>query len=132
MKGLGFLRALAVGASLTIGGVLAPSKLAMPPRAAIELRRGKGKGSAPALRMYRAAQRVSKRIVDSGFWRLTDTVSRNRKGTPEQQTARIAAAEDKRARRALVADRNAWRCYVGNPCLDCSNRHNPTFVNRSE
>lgn len=132
MKGIGFLRSLALGVACTVGGALAPSRLPMPPRAAVELKRGKSKGSAPALRLYRAARRVGERIVDSGFWRLTDTVSRNRKGTAEQQAARLVAADAKRARRALVAGHNAWRCYVGNPCLDCSNRHNPTYVNRSE
>ena len=49
-----------------------------------------------------------------------------------QQQARIEAAQAKRARRALTADRNAWRSFTGNPCLTCSDRHNPTHVNRSE
>lgn len=55
-----------------------------------------------------------------------------RRGTPEQQAARIEAAELKRAIRALTADRNAYRSWCGNPCLSCSDHHNPTFVNRSE
>lgn len=63
----------------------------------------------------------------------TVTVSRNRPSpTSPEGRARIEAAELKRARRALIADRNAYRSWCGNPCLAGSDRHNPTFVNRSE
>ena len=59
--------------------------------------------------------------------------SRNRPSpTSPEGRARIEAAEQKRAVRELIADRNAYRSWCGNPCLSGSDRHNPTFVNRSE
>lgn len=68
---------------------------------------------------------------------LFDPFSRSPWARPSRRTtadsmARIEAAEQKRAVRALIADRNAYRSWCGNPCLSGSNRHNPTFVNRSE
>lgn len=130
MKGMDFLRALAVGASISLGGALAPARLAMPARHVLEQSRSKGKGNAPTGALRRAIRTASGRLLDSGFWRPTRTFSLNPKGTPEQQAARIVAATERRKRRALLADRNIWRGYLGNPCLDCSDRKNPTFVNR--
>lgn len=102
---------------MALGGALAPRLLAMPgPEVTATRHRGKGKGG-----------RSPKP------WRPTVTVSRNRPSpTSPEGRARIEAAEQKRAVRALIADRNAYRSWCGNPCLSGSDRHNPTFVNRSE
>lgn len=68
------------------------------------------------------------------FEQLVSRIRRKRirTGTTEQQMQRIEAARLKRATRALKADRDAYRSWCGNPCQDCSDRKNPTYVNRPE
>ena len=116
MKGYNALRALVLGSALSFGNALAPILKLPSPTVTVTVHRGKGKGRhAPAK------------------WRRTVTVSANRpRPTSPEGRTRVEAAELKRARRALTADRNAYRSWCANPCLSGSDRHNPTFVNRSE
>lgn len=133
MKGLSAIRALMLGSAIGLGQALAPSKLVLPPVVASTRPRGKGKNATAPVGAMRRAVRLGQQLLDSGFWGRANTISSRRPSpaSPEGMR-RIEAARLKRATRALKADRDVYRSWCGNPCQDCSDRKNPTYVNRPE